>query len=253
MVFPDDWKKGNRIPVHKQNPKQIVNNNRPVSLLSFCSKIFEKLIFDDIYDFINKNNFFINSQSRVRANNSLLHHLIAIAHKCFSPFDAKFSLEVRRGVFLDLPKAFDRAWHDGLLYELKCNRIDGNLFKLITSFLNDICQRVVLNGQSSVWKSVTAGMPQCLVLGSILFIIYINDLPLSLTTNVKLIEDDTSLFSIINNASVSVSTPRNHLVKITDWAFNWKMLFNPDPTKQAKEVIFSKKQTFFWYSSFLIF
>ena len=136
---------------------------------------------------------------------------------------------------------------------MKAFAIDGNLFKLITSFLNDICQRVVLNGQSSVWKSVTAGVPQGSVLGSILFIIYINDLPLGLTTNVKLIEDDTSLFSIVNNASVSASTPSNHLVKITDWAFNWKMPFNPDPTKQAKEVIFSKKQTFFWYSSFLIF
>ena len=96
---------------------------------------------------------------------------------------------------------------------MKAFAIDGNLFKLITSFLNDICQRVVLNGQSSVWKSVTAGVPQGSVLGSILFITYINDLPLGLTTNVKLIEDDTSLFSIVNNASVSASTPSNHLVK----------------------------------------
>ena len=69
----------------------------------------------------------------------------------------------------------------------------------------------------------------------------INGYPLGLTTNVKLFADDTSLFSVVNNASVSASRLNNDLVKIRDWAFNWKMSFNPDPTKQAKEIIFSKK------------
>ena len=108
-------------------------------------------------------------------------------------------------------------------------------------FLNIKCQRVVLNDQSSVWKSVTAGVPQGSVLGPLFFLIYINGLPLGLTTNVKLFADDTSLFSVVNNASVSASRLNNDLVKIRDWAFNWKISFNPDPTKQVKEVIFSKK------------
>ena len=95
-------------------------------------------------------------------------------------------------------------------------------------------------------------MPQVSVLGPLFFPIYINDLPLGLTTNVKLFSDDTSLFSVVNNAIVSASRLNNGLVKIRDWAFNWKMSFNPDTTKQAKEVIFSKKNNFF-YSSFLIF
>ena len=144
-----------------------------------------------------------------------------------------------RGVFLDLPKAFDRVWHDGLLYKLKSNGIDGNLFKL---FLNNRCQRVALNGQPSVWKSVTAGVLQVSVIGPLFFLIYINDLPLDLTTNVKLFADNTSLFSVVNDASVSASRLNNDLAKIRFWAFNWKMSFNPDLTKQAKEVIFSKKK-----------
>ena len=156
-----------------------------------------------------------------------------------------------RGVFLDLSKAFDRVWHDGLFYKLKSNRINANLFKLIKSFLNNRCQRVVLNGQSSVWKSVTAGVPQDSVLGPLFFVIYINDLPLGLTTNVKLFADDTSLFSVVNNTIVSASRLNNDLVKIRDQPFNWKMSFNPDPTKQTKEVIFPKNYS--WYSSFLIF
>ena len=79
-----------------------------------------------------------------------------------------------------------------------------------------------------------------------------NDLHIGLTTNVKLFTDDTPLFSVVNNASVSASRLNNDLVKIRDWVFNLKMSFNPDPTKQAKEVIFSKKKNS-WYSSFLIF
>ena len=84
-------------------------------------------------------------------------------------------------------------------------------------------------------------MLQGSVLGPLFFLIYINDLPLGLTTNLKLFADDTSLFSVVNNICVSASRLNNGLVKIRDWAFNWKMSFNSDPTKEAKEVIFSKK------------
>ena len=163
------------------------------------------------------------------------------SHNISSAFDAYPSLKVR-GVFLDLSKAFDRVCHDGLLCKLKSTGIDGNLFKLIKSLLNNRCQRVVLDTQSSAWKSVTAGVPQGSVLGPLFFLIYPNDLPLGLTTNVKLFADDTSLFWIVNNASVSASRLSNDLVRIRDWAFNWIMSFNPDPTKQMKEIIFLKKE-----------
>ena len=248
--FPDDWKKGKIVPVNIKNSEQIVDNYLPVSLLPICSKIFQKLIFDSIYDFIDKNNHFNNNQSGFRPSDSCIHELIVITHHIFSVFDANLSLEVR-GVFLDLSKAFDRVWHDGLLYKLKSNEIEGNLFELINAFLNNRCKWVVLNGQSSVWKSVTAGVPQGSVLGPLFFLIYINDVPLRLTT-VKLFAYDTSLFSVVNNASVSASTLNNDLVKIRDWDFNWRMLFNPDPTKPAKEVVFLQKNNP-WYSSFLIF
>ena len=122
----------------QKNSKQIVDNYRPVSLSFICSKIFEKLIFDSISDFIDKNKVFNNNQSGLTPSDSCIHQLIAITHKVFRAFDANSWLEVR-GVFLDLSKAFERVWHDSLLYKLKSNGIDGNLFKLIKSFLNNRC------------------------------------------------------------------------------------------------------------------
>ena len=136
-LFLDDWKKGNIIPVHKK----IVNNYRPVSFLFVCSKIFEKLIFDRIFDFIDKNNLFNDNQSGSRPNDSYIHQLIAITHNILSVFDDNPLLEIR-GAFLDLSEAFDRVWHDGLLYKLKSNGIDGSFFKHIKSFLNNRCQLI---------------------------------------------------------------------------------------------------------------
>ena len=110
-----------------------------MSVLPICSEIFKKLIFDSIYDFSDKKNLFSNNQSRFRPSDSCTHQLIVITHNIFSGFNGSLSLEVR-GVLLDLFKAFDRVWHDGLPYKRKVDGTEDNLFKLIKSFLNNRCQ-----------------------------------------------------------------------------------------------------------------
>ena len=104
-----------------------------------------------------------------------------------------------RAVYLDLSKAFDWVWHNGLLYKLECNSVCGNLLGIIQDFLHERKQPVVLNGQSSNWSAVSAGVPQGSVLGPLFFFVYINDHPENLSCGVKLFADDTSLFSIVKN------------------------------------------------------
>ena len=132
-IFPDDWKK-ETLNHFIKNSEQLVNNYRPMSLLPICSKIFEKLMFDSIFSYKLSN----SCQSGFRPNGSCINQLISITHNIYRAFDANPSLEVR-GVFLDLSKAFDKVWHEGLLYKLKNNGINENALQLIKSFLHNIC------------------------------------------------------------------------------------------------------------------
>ena len=102
-------------------------------------------------------------------------------------------------------------------------------------------QRVVLNGQHSSWTNFQARILQGSILGPLSFLIYINGLSDGLTSNPKLFADDTSLFSVVQNINSTANDLNSDLIKISDWAFQWKMKFNPDPKKQAQEVIFSRK------------
>ena len=239
--YPNIWKKSNIIPVHKKNDKRLVNNYRPISLLPAFGKIFEKIIFNKIYNYLSKENLLNPNQSGFQPSDSCINQLIAITHEMFEAFDCNPSLEVR-SVFLDISKAFDKVWREGLIYKTKSMGISGELLNLLENYLSDRYQRVVLNGQTSSWTPVLAGVPQGSILGPLLFLIYINDLPNELQSNAKLFADDTSLFAVANDKNVCANILNSDLLAISKWAFNWKMLFNPDPKKPAQEVLFSRKK-----------
>ena len=115
--YPDIWKRSNIIPVHKKNDKQLVNNYRPISLLPIFGKIFEKIIFNKIYNFLLEENLLNSNQSGFRPSDSCIYQLLTITHEIFEVFDCNPSLEIR-SIFLDISKAFDKVWHEGLLYKL---------------------------------------------------------------------------------------------------------------------------------------
>ena len=120
--------------------------------------------------------------------------------------------------------------------------ISAELYNPLENYQADRHQRVILNGQTSSWRPVLAGVLQGSILGPLLFLVYINDLPGELKSNARLFVDDSSLFVIVKNRNESANILNDDLQLISEWAFNWKMLFNPDPSHFAHEVLFSRKK-----------
>ena len=118
--------------IHKKNDKQCIKNYRPVSLLPICSKIFERLLFNELYKFLNENDLLSSNQSGFRPGDSFINQLLSITLEIYQSFDN--DLEVR-GVFLDISKVFDKVWHEGLILKLSRNGISGNLLYLLKDFL----------------------------------------------------------------------------------------------------------------------
>ena len=149
-----------------------------------------------------QNKLFTPCQSGFIPGDSCVSHLFSITHEIYK-----------------ISKAFDKVWHEGLIFKLKTYGVEGNLLKLLENYLTDRQQRVVLNGRTSSWQNVYAGVPQGSVLGPLLFLIYINDLPDELTSMCKIFADDTSLFSKVIDKNNSNSQLNSDLAKISKWAF----------------------------------
>ena len=193
-----------------------------------------------MYELFIENNLISPNQSGFIPGGLCINLLLPITHEIYKSFDDGLKVW---GIFSDISKTFDKVWHKGLLYKLKQKCISGKLFDTITDFLNFRKQRVVLNGQYSSLISIEAGVLQGSILGPLLFLIYIkyiNDLSDDLTANVKLFAKGTSLFSIVHNMNRRKINLKNNLNKIKNWTIQWKLNFNPDPSKQAQEVIFSR-------------
>ena len=126
-------------------------------------------------------------------------------------------------MFLDVSEAFDKVWHERLILRLSRNGISGDLLNLLKDFLKYRKQRVLLNGQNSSWNWISSGVPQGSILRHLLFLIYINKLSDGLSSNRKLLADDTSLFSVLHDVTISFSELNRDLAEISEWAFKWIM------------------------------
>ena len=136
---------------------------------------------------------FTPSQSGFLPGDSCIAQVLSINHEIETSFDSDPPADVR-GVFLDISKAFDKVWHKGLLYKFKSDGVEGELLSLLECYFRDRKQRVVLHGQNSDWRKINFSLPQGSVLGPLLFLIYINDLPDGIMSICKIFADDTSLF-----------------------------------------------------------
>ena len=191
--FPDCWKVSSVVPVFKNvGERSTAKNYRPVSLLSVVSKVFEKLVNNRIVDRLEKCGLFSDFQYLFRSSRSTADLLTVVSDRIARPFNRSGAT---RAVALDIPKAFDRVWHAGLLHKLKFYGISGKIFSLISSFLSN------KDGKSSQEYPVNVGVPQGSILGPTLFLLNINDLPDNVICDIVIYADDTTLYSKCDWAS----------------------------------------------------
>ena len=162
-----------------------------MSLLSCISKILERIVFKTVFNYLRDNNILTSHQSGFQPGDSTVNQLAYLYHVFSHALDRKKDVRI---VFCDISKAFDRVWHEGLLFKLERIGIGGNLLKFFKHYLSNCTQSVIVDGQSFEIGHTKAGVPQGAVLGPLAFLIYINDIIKDIKANIKLFADDTSLF-----------------------------------------------------------
>ena len=226
-TFPNVWKLANVIPIFKKNDKCLIDNYRPVSLLSCIGKLFERAVFKHVFNFLRDHNIITLKQSGFIPGDSTAYQLVHLYHLFTEALDNQKDIRI---VFCDISKAFDRVWHQGLLFKLQKIGIKGSLLLWFKDYLNNRKQRVVINGQQSSWSNIKAGVPQGSVLGPLLFLIYINDITSVIQSEVRLFADDTILYVYVDNPTESADALNSDLANMSDWANQWLVKFSPPKT-----------------------
>ena len=133
-IFPEIWKKVNVVPIHKKEDKTLIKNYRPISLLPIFGKILERVIYNSLFNYFLSNKLFTPSQSGFLPGDSSIAQLLSVIHEIQTAFDNNPIVDVR-GVFLDISKAFDKVWHEGLVFKLKSYGVEGELLSLLKNYL----------------------------------------------------------------------------------------------------------------------
>lgn len=220
--LPDVWKCANVTAIFKKGERKNPANYRPISLTSVPGKLMERLIRNALVDHMSRNNLFAREQHGFMAGKSCTTQLLEYMEDITEAIDSGDDVDV---IYLDFMKAFDKVSHQRLLCKLHAYGVRGKLHSWIKEFLNNRIQRVVIRGVESEWRDVTSGIPQGSVLGPVLFLIFINDLPEVLEVCVKLFADDTKINKRISNQQDIIQV-QSSVTNAIAWAKDWDMLFN---------------------------
>ena len=224
--FPLAWKKAVIISIPKpgKDHKQ-PENYRPIALLSSLSKIYERLILTHLQDKLK--NKIRPEQFAFRPEHSTTLQLTKLTHQLSENFNNDLNTA---SVFLDVEKAFDRVWHEGLLYKLSKLNISLEIVKIIQSFLTDRTFTTKIEHSFSTTRHVLAGVPQGSCLSPTLYLTYINDIPTTPKANLSLFADDTMFFTSNKNPKRATIQLQHQLNLASNWFHRWRIKINPTKT-----------------------
>ena len=234
--LPAEWTLANVAPIFKKGSKLQAVNYRPVSLTCISCKLFEHIVCKHILGLLEDHEILTDLQHGFRSGRSCETQLITTFHDIASAYNKKGS-QIDIAV-LDFSKAFDTVPHDGLLSKLKHYGIDDKIWLWISNFLK---QRVVVDGIQSDLVTVDSGVPQGTVLGPILFLLHINDLPSVISSKVRLFADDCLVYREIKNRQDQIALQKD-LNLLENWGSKWGMRFN---AAKCNIMRMSRKQTHF--------
>ena len=224
---PDDWRQVNVAPVFKKGEKYDPANYRPVSLTCICCKTLEHIIVSNINKHLSLENILADCQHGFRSQRSCETQLVQFFHDMVSNLDRALNRGHRQTdvIIMDFAKAFDKVPHRRLLYKLHHYGIRGSTHQWIASWLSERFQKVVLDGQASDPVPVLSGVPQGSVLGPVLFLIFMNDLPDNIRSSVRLFADDCVLYMNIKTIT-DCQILQDDLNSLGQWETDWQMKFN---------------------------
>ena len=222
-MLPDDWKKANVTAVFKKGDRHSAANYRPVSLTSICCKLQEHVITSSIMKHLSKNEILTDGQHGFRPKRSCETQLITLVHEIAANLESGTQTDL---IILDFSKAFDKVPHERLLRKLSHYGIRGRTHSWIRELLSNRQQEVMVDGAVSDPAPVVSGVPQGTVLGPILFLIFINDLPSELTCSTRLFADNCIVYSKVRNKSDQERLQRD-LDTLSQWEGRWGMEFHP--------------------------
>ena len=222
-ILPNDWTKARVSPIFKKGDKAAASNYRPISLTCICCKLMEHIMTSNLVKHLNEHNILFDLQHGFREKRSCETQLVMLVEDLARSLQEGKQTDL---VLLDFSKAFDKVNHEKLLYKLYQYGVKGNILGWVRGFLCHRTQTVVVDGDESSEVPVTSGVPQGSVLGPILFLVYINDLPNHVTSKVRLFADDTALYLSLNKQTDSITLQKD-LDNLQVWEHLWDMEFNP--------------------------
>ena len=240
-ILPQDWKDAHVSPIFKKGKQNQTTNYRPVSLTSVVCKVTESIIKDHIMEHITRNELMTNAQHGFIPGRSCSTQLIACLETWTEILDRGSSMD---SIYLDFSKAFDSVPHQRLARKLESFGIKGQVLEWLKNFLSDRRQKVRINEEESDWEKVLSGVPQGSVIGPILFIIFINDMPEAVQSFIELFADDAKVFAEVKDEQHHDNLQED-IGALQDWAVDWQLAFN---AKKCKVMHLGKNNPKFDYT-----